>query len=199
MFFTNITLILLLSVSLLKNLDMERWIKIKHVKKEGYFVSDLGRIKVIKKTSETVKIGSLRQDGYRIVATGKQDYFLVHLLVMENFSKRPKWAECVNHINGIKDDNRLANLEWSTIKLNNLHAFETGLANTVGSIGVNHPNSRSIEQVHAIYKLKKEGKRICDIAKILKISKFAVPRIYHGTDWKYEYHKFFGVWGKLET
>lgn len=55
---------------------MENWVKIKHVSKEGYFVSDLGRVKTVKSTGENIRVGSLRQDGYLIVATGKKEYFL---------------------------------------------------------------------------------------------------------------------------
>ncbi len=186
-----VTLLLLFSISLCKNKDMENWVKIKHVKKDGYFVSDLGRIKVIKRSGEVIKIGSLRQDGYRMVATGHTDYWLVHVLVIENFSERPDWAECVNHINGVKDDNRLENLEYSTIKLNNLHAFNTGLNKTVGAVGVNHHLARNIEEVHKIYELKKAGLRVCDIARQLNKSPFLFIRVYKGIDWKYEYQKFF--------
>lgn len=34
----------------------------------------------------------------------------------------------VNHINGVKDDDRIINLEWCTIAENTQHAFDTGLA-----------------------------------------------------------------------
>lgn len=187
----GVTLLLLFSVSLFKNIGMENWLVIKHVQRDGYFVSDLGRIKVIKAGREIVKIGSLRQDGYRIIATGKTTYHLVHKLVLENFTDRPDWAECVNHINGVKDDNRLCNLEWSTIKSNNLHAFRTGLNKTVGAIGVSHPGARDIREVHEIYRLKKEGKRIYEIQKELNLKLHRVTRVYNGIDWKYEYLKFF--------
>lgn len=171
---------------------METWQKIKQVSKDGYFVSDLGRIKTIKKDSESIRLGSLRRDGYRIVATGKKEYHLVHVLVMENFTVRPAWATCVNHINGIKDDNRLVNLEWSTLKLNNLHAFRNGLQRTIGAIGVNHPGARPIEEVYEIYRLKIEGNRICEICRILNVPKHRVTRVYNGIDWSYEYKKIFG-------
>lgn len=48
---------------------------------------------------------------------------LIASLFMDNeFNKRE-----VNHINGIKDDNRLCNLEWATSSENKLHAYKTGL------------------------------------------------------------------------
>lgn len=178
---------------------METWVKIKHVCKEGYFVSDLGRIKVIKNGSETVKVGSLRQDGYRIIATGKKTYFLVHILVIENFENRPEWAECINHKNGIKDDNRLENLEYSTLKLNNLHAYQTGLNKTVGNFGESHHNSRDISEIHKIYDMKSNGAKLFEVRRAFPDRSYSsIRRVFNGTDWKYEFKKRFGVWGNLK-
>ena len=55
---------------------------------------------------------------------------LVHRLVAMKFIPNPLKKKCVNHINGIKDDNRVINLEWNTYQENTIHAIKTGLINT---------------------------------------------------------------------
>lgn len=94
----------------------------------NYMVSTYGRIKN-KKTGKIMKLSfdnygylkiSLKHRGISITRT-------VHRLVMETFNPNPDKTKQVNHINGIKTDNRLENLEWVTVSENIKHAFSLGL------------------------------------------------------------------------
>jgi hypothetical protein len=53
--------------------------------------------------------------------------FSIHRLVAIAFIDNVENKKDVNHINGIKHDNRLCNLEWVTNSENQKHAFKIGL------------------------------------------------------------------------
>lgn len=76
------------------------------------------------------------------VEMAKQVRFLAHRLIAMTFLEKIDGLDFVNHINGIKDDNRVCNLEWVTKSRNCIHSFEIGLQ---CNKGVNHPRHKLTE------------------------------------------------------
>jgi hypothetical protein len=65
------------------------------------------------------------RDGYRVVSfyiNGKQHTKKIHRLVAEAFIENPDNLPHVNHIDEIKSNNNLNNLEWVTPHQNSIHS-----------------------------------------------------------------------------
>lgn len=70
------------------------------------------------------------KDGYlRITLSnnGKRKSYYVHRLVARTFLDNYSDELQINHKNGIKNDNRIENLEMATLQQNIKHSIETGL------------------------------------------------------------------------
>jgi hypothetical protein len=101
--------------------DVEEW---------DYEVSSLGQVR--RKGKETCMKLFKDYEGYNKVSLsncGKKRHYSVHRLMALAFLPNPKNLQEVDHINGVKDDNRLENLRWasrSQNQANTVHHNSTG-------------------------------------------------------------------------
>jgi hypothetical protein len=156
---------------------------------EGYYqISNLGKVKSLhrivdnhsgfkKVLKEKFLNPNISKTGYYVVSFKKNNIkktFKVHRLIANSFIPHVKDKKFVNHINGIKTDNRIENLEWCTILENNLHARKTGLVN---DSGCNHVSSKLTEEqvvfiIKSSLKLKDLGNMFnVDFTTIYKVKK----------------------------
>ena len=127
----------------------EIWKDIKEY--EGlYQVSNLGRIKsldrIIKSgisNSGYIKINGkilkkkLGKNGYlsiQLWKEGKGKWFMVHRLIAIAFIPNPQNKPYIDHINTIRNDNRIENLRWATREENDHNPIT--LKNRIGKCGI---------------------------------------------------------------
>jgi HNH endonuclease/NUMOD4 motif len=89
----------------------------------GYEVSSEGRLR---NSKGTMFFGHKDDNGYIRVSINETLYRM-HILVAKAFIPNPENKPHVNHKDGVRDNNKLENLEWVTRSENMQHAYDTGL------------------------------------------------------------------------
>jgi len=130
---------------------MEEWKTIKGFDGK-YQVSNTGKIKSLKCKNPKIMAKRHNENGYCTIIlyeNSKGTNFKLHRLVAEYFIPNPENKEQVNHIDGNKDNNTVANLEWCTRSENEIHSFRVlhQKHNMTGAFGKLHPNSIEIDQI----------------------------------------------------
>ena len=175
---------------IVEDLFNEIWLPI--IGYEGlYEISNFGRVKRIKGGTGTY-IGRLNhqflnEDGYFYVSLSKNTiangrakvHKLVALAFIPNINNKPT----INHINGIKTDNRVENLEWATYSENVLHAFDNGL---MPSGEKHHMTKLTRHQVIEIHDMGlSRWPKICELAIQYNAGASTIYAIQRERTWKY--------------
>lgn len=152
-----------------------------------YQVSNLGRVKSLERLSknlshikEKIMTPQFKRGYYHILFNKK--CYRVHRLVAQAFIPNPNSLPEVNHINGIKTDNRVDNLEWVSHDTNMKHASQI----------INHMGS-AINQYNLNGEFIKTWKNGSDAANYLNASASNIYKVCnnkrksaYGYIWSYE-------------
>lgn len=106
---------------------------------------------------------------------------LYHRVVAECFIPNPFNKPNVNHINGIKTDNRVENLEWCTHSENTLHAYQTGLEQK--RIGMNNHNSKLTDNLVRYIRQSKKSNYM--LAKELNVDPSTIRDARNKKTWRH--------------
>ena len=110
-----------------------------------------GRVQVLKPAMDNK--GYLRT---ALMKNGVLKTVKVHRVVLQTFVANPENKPQVNHINGIKNDNIVENLEWTDNRQNQIHAINLGLVKQKS--GDFHHNTKHCDElVVKIYNEHKNG------------------------------------------
>lgn len=128
-----------------------------------------------------------QRGGYLLVAAtinNKRTVVGAHRLVWVHSNGTIPTGQTINHINGVKDDNRLRNLELATPSQQRRHAIDVLNVNRNRPKGSKHPKTKLTEaDVIEIRRLRSEGLMVKEIARRYEMKDRAISAICNRRTW----------------
>ncbi|SRR6266516_536444 len=163
------------------------------VQRGGFQIDEEGRIWRLQTLTRTGRMRPIvprlaekqLADGYSVVRLGRRNIAKAHRIVwMANNGSIPDGLE-INHKNGLRSDNRLANLELVTPGENLFHAYRAlGRWRPTGE--KNGRSKLTVNEVTIIRKMLVDGVAKRAIARRFGISHTVVQKIAKGVFWRDE-------------
>ncbi len=151
-----------------------------------YQVSNNGQVRRINQFGDyIIKELQIANDGYiavQIGINGKNKREYVHRLVAKAFIPEIPGKHYVNHIDGVRYNNNLYNLEWVTSSENSQKRINKSKLDVSGE---NSPQAKiKADLVEKIYMDLKLGKKVMEIARKYKTTRSIVGHIKYKKAWK---------------
>lgn len=129
---------------------------------ENYTINKLGEV-FNTKTNKSLK-STKAKNGYYVIGLYNEKgckTLYIHRLLCEAFIEQKEGFNFVNHKNGIKEDNRIENLEWCTHSMNTQHSWDNGLSDNVRKSNILRQSRIVIDtQTGIFYESAKEAAKL---------------------------------------
>lgn len=151
-----------------------------------YLISNLGNVKSLNfnNSGEVKNLSPIIRKGYLYVnlsQLNKVRKFNIHRLVASAFIPNPKSHLYVNHIDGVKLNNKSENLEWVSLKENERHAVLNGLKAKGERHGMSKLTQNEVSQIRHLAKLGQFRRSY--LAEKYKVTTEMIGRIINNKNW----------------
>lgn len=157
-----------------------------------YEVSNLGNVKSLVR-SKSIKENKVMKPtahctGYQIIGlclNKKQTLFRLHRIVALHFCEKKDGCDIVNHKNGIKNDNRASNLEWTTVSGNTSHSFRMGFQEVRRGEKSNFSVLSESDVLKIREKFKQGGYTKKQLGTLFNVSQTCIHHVVNRINWKH--------------